>query len=100
MTFMKQVLNAVRGYREEEAIDIVLIALSDFENELHDMLDGGIITNSEYILNLQMRGTDVAYLIEIIRRTKNEIITYKVTEEDDVQSDDDGHSLPCSATIH
>ena len=97
---MKQVLNAVRGYREEEAIDIVLIALSDFENELHDMLDGGIITNSEYILNLQMRGTDVAYLIEIIRRTKNEIITYKVTEEDDVQSDDDGHSLPCSATIH
>jgi len=100
MTFMKQVLNAVRGYKEEEAIDIVLIALSDFENELHDMLDGGIITNSEYILNLQMRGTDVAYLIEIIRRTKNEIITYKVTEEDDVQSDDDGHSLPCSATIH
>jgi len=100
MTFMKQVLDAVKGYKEEEAIEIVLIALSDFENELHDMLDGGIITNSEYILNLQMRGSDVAYLIEIIRRTKNETITYKVTEEDDVQSDDDGYRLPSSATIH
>jgi len=97
---MKQVLDAVKGYKEEEAIEIVLIALSDFENELHDMLDGGIITNSEYILNLQMRGSDVAYLIEIIRRTKNETITYKVTEEDDVQSDDDGYRLPSSATIH
>ena len=93
-TIIRETLSRVRPFTTIEAVDLVLFAYQDFCTEVMEMYEGGVLTESELISNLNNRGHDVGLIIEIIRRTNNETIKFSNNSKDTSDgSDDDGHSL-------
>ena len=96
-----EILDRVKGFQDFEAIDLVLFALEDYQQELQDLLDGGVISYREYLINLAYRANEVSVIIEIIRRTNNvRTIATVFPEGDRDTSEHDGNSLAGVATFH
>jgi len=92
MNFVRQLIDSVRGHSPDDAIEAILIALDNFELELRQLLDDNLLSNSEYISNLDIRAKQAGVVIGIVKRTNNDdsyhAIQKKETDDDYLESTD------------